>query len=50
MHYVLFIFPMTGSPSKKGLGGAVSIFVVPFVLFYFISKGFPVFDEARQSL
>jgi Ni/Fe-hydrogenase subunit HybB-like protein len=43
MHYHLPIIPHDWETFKEGLGGALSIFIMPFVLFYFISKIFPVF-------
>jgi len=49
MHYHLPIVPHDWETFKEGLGGALSIFVMPFVLFYFISKVFPVFGEAKQG-
>jgi Ni/Fe-hydrogenase subunit HybB-like protein len=49
MHYHLPIIPHDWETFKEGLGGALSIFIMPFVLFYFISKVFPVFGEAKQG-
>ncbi|MDA8099955.1 MAG: polysulfide reductase NrfD [Nitrospiraceae bacterium] len=49
MHYVLPIIPHDWETTKEGLVGAVGILVLPFVLFYFIAKVFPVFGEARQE-
>ena len=49
MHYTLPIIPHDWETFKEGLGGAVSIFIMPFVLFYFISMVFPVFGEAKQE-
>jgi Ni/Fe-hydrogenase subunit HybB-like protein len=43
MHYHLPIIPHDWETFKEGLGGALSIFLMPFVLFYFIAKVFPVF-------
>ena len=43
MHYHLPIVPHDWETFKEGLGGALSIFIMPFVLFYFIAKVFPVF-------
>ena len=45
MHYHLPIVPHDWETFKEGLGGAVSVFIVPFVLFYFIAKVFPVFSS-----
>lgn len=44
MHYHLPIIPTSMETFKEGLMGALSIFLMPFVLFYFISKIFPVFE------
>ncbi|NTW59953.1 MAG: polysulfide reductase NrfD [Nitrospirae bacterium] len=49
MHYTLPIIPHDWETFKEGLGGAISIFIMPFVLFYFITKVFPVFNEAKQG-
>ena len=44
MHYHLPIIPHNWETFKEGLFGAVSIFTMPFVLFWVISKIFPVFE------
>ncbi len=44
MHYHLPIVPHNWETFKEGLAGALSIFVMPFVLFYVVSHIFPVFD------
>ena len=49
MHYLLPIIPHDWETFKEGLFGAVGIFIMPFVLFYFIAKVFPVFAEAKQE-
>lgn len=49
MHYLLPIIPQNWETFKEGLLGAISIFVMPFVLFYFIAKVFPVFSDAKQE-
>ena len=49
MHYHLPIVPHNWETFKEGLGGALSIFIMPFVLFWVIAKIFPVFAEARQE-
>ena len=49
MHYHLPIVPHNWETFKEGLGGALSIFIMPFVLFWVIRKIFPVFAEARQE-
>jgi Ni/Fe-hydrogenase subunit HybB-like protein len=43
MHYHLPISPHDWETFKEGLGGALTIFILPFILFYFIAKVFPVF-------
>ena len=45
MHYHLPIIPHDWETFKEGLGGALAIFIMPFVLFYFIAKVFPVFSS-----
>jgi Ni/Fe-hydrogenase subunit HybB-like protein len=49
MHYHLPIVPHNWETFKEGLGGALGIFIMPFVLFWVIAKIFPVFAEARQE-
>jgi len=50
MHYHLPIVPHDWETFKEGLFGAVSIFIMPFVLFWVIAKIFPVFPaEAEQK-
>ena len=50
MHYHLPIIPDSWETFKEGLGGALCIFTMPFVLFWVISKIFPIFPaEARQD-
>ena len=43
MHYHLPIIPHTIETLKEGLFGALGVFIMPFVLFYFMVKIFPVF-------
>jgi Ni/Fe-hydrogenase subunit HybB-like protein len=43
MHYHLPIIPHDWETFKEGLGGALTIFIMTFILFYFIAKVFPVF-------
>ncbi|MBI5101198.1 MAG: polysulfide reductase NrfD [Nitrospirae bacterium] len=43
MHYHLPIVPHDWETLKEGLVGAVGVFVMPFVLFYFLTKIFPIF-------
>ncbi|HET6514828.1 MAG TPA: NrfD/PsrC family molybdoenzyme membrane anchor subunit [Thermodesulfovibrionales bacterium] len=44
MHYHLPIIPHNWETLKEGFFGALAIFIMPFVLFYFITKIFPVFN------
>lgn len=44
MHYHLPIIPHDWETFKEGLGGALSIAIMPFVLFWIISKILPIFD------
>ena len=44
MHYHMPIIPHDWETFKEGLFGAVSVFILPFVLFWVIAKVFPVFD------
>jgi Ni/Fe-hydrogenase subunit HybB-like protein len=44
MHYHLPIIPHDWETFKEGFFGALSIFIMPFALFYFIAKIFPVFE------
>ncbi|MDA8431835.1 MAG: polysulfide reductase NrfD [Nitrospiraceae bacterium] len=44
MHYHMPIIPTDWETFKEGLFGALSVFVLPFILFWVIAKIFPVFD------
>jgi Ni/Fe-hydrogenase subunit HybB-like protein len=44
MHYHLPIIPHDWETFKEGLFGALSIFAMPFALFWVISKIFPIFE------
>jgi Ni/Fe-hydrogenase subunit HybB-like protein len=44
MHYNLPLVPHNWETFKEGLAGALSVMAMPFVLFWIISKIFPVFD------
>jgi len=44
MHYHLPIIPHDMETLKEGFFGALGIFVMPFVLFYFLAKVFPIFN------
>lgn len=48
MHYKMPIIPRDWETFKEGVFGALSIFVMPFVLFWIIAKIFPVF-ELKES-
>jgi Ni/Fe-hydrogenase subunit HybB-like protein len=43
MHYHLPIIPHDMETFKEGLFGALAVFISPFVLFYFLTKIFPIF-------
>jgi len=49
MHYHMPIIPDSWETFKEGLGGVLSIMILPFVLFWLINKIFPVFNEAPQK-
>ncbi|HTF99116.1 MAG TPA: NrfD/PsrC family molybdoenzyme membrane anchor subunit, partial [Nitrospirota bacterium] len=49
MHYHLPVIPQDWATFKEGLLGAVAIFVLPFILFWGITKIFPVMPEAKQE-
>jgi len=44
MHYHFPIVPHNWETFKEGLFGALSIFIMPFAIFYVVSQIFPVFD------
>ena len=44
MHYKLPIIPHDWETFKEGFFGALSIFIMPFVLFWVIAKIFPIFE------
>jgi Ni/Fe-hydrogenase subunit HybB-like protein len=48
MHYKMPIIPRDWETFKEGVFGALSIFVMPFLLFWIIAKIFPVF-ELKES-
>jgi hypothetical protein len=43
MHYRLPIIPYNVETFKEGLMGALTVAVTPFVLFWILSKIFPIF-------
>ncbi|HBG93080.1 MAG: oxidoreductase [Nitrospirae bacterium GWF2_44_13] len=47
MEYVMPIIPHDWETFKEGLGGAVSIFILPFALFWVFAKIFPVFGTDK---
>jgi len=47
MHYELPIIPHDIETYKEGIFGALTVFTVPFVLFYFIKKILPVDPEPK---
>ena len=48
MHYLLPVIPHDWETFKEGLFGALSIFIMPFVLFWMISKIFPIFEYGES--
>lgn len=48
MHYHMPIIPHNWETFKEGLLGALAIFIMPFVMFWLISRIFPVFN-LRES-
>jgi Ni/Fe-hydrogenase subunit HybB-like protein len=44
MHYHMPVIPHNWETLKEGFFGALGVFIMPFVLFYFFVKIFPVFD------
>lgn len=48
MEYIMPIVPRDWETFKEGLGGAVSIFIMPFALFWIIAKIFPVFNAEEK--
>lgn len=47
MHYHLPIIPHDLETFKEGLFGALMVMATPFVIFYFLTKIFPVFAEEK---
>lgn len=47
MHYTLPIWPDSMENFKEGLGGALLVAVVPFLLFWILNKVMPVFKETH---
>jgi len=48
MEYIMPLIPRDWETFKEGLGGAISIFVMPFALFWIIAKIFPVFSPKEK--
>ncbi|HEX8947397.1 MAG TPA: NrfD/PsrC family molybdoenzyme membrane anchor subunit, partial [Dissulfurispiraceae bacterium] len=49
MHYHIPIIPHDFDTFKEGLGGALMIGVMPFILFWILSKIFPVFSYEEKA-
>jgi predicted membrane protein len=49
MHYHLPIIPHDWETFKEGLGGALTVAVTPFILFWIFSKIFPVFSQDSEE-
>ena len=47
MHYVMPVWPDSVETFKEGLFGALTVAVVPFVLFWLINKVMPVFKDTH---
>jgi Ni/Fe-hydrogenase subunit HybB-like protein len=50
MHYHMPIIPHDWNTFKEGLGGVLTIAILPFILFWVIAKIFPVFAETPHEL
>ena len=50
MHYHMPIIPHDWNTFKEGLGGVITIAILPFILFWVIAKIFPVFAETPHEL
>jgi len=48
MDYLLPVIPHSWETFKEGVGGALTVLVFPFVLFYFYTKIFPVFASTES--
>ncbi|MEK6690385.1 MAG: NrfD/PsrC family molybdoenzyme membrane anchor subunit [Nitrospirota bacterium] len=48
MDYILPIVPHNWETFKEGIGGALGILIMPFVLFWIFSKIFPVFSSEES--
>lgn len=49
MHYHLPIIPHDMETLKEGLFGALGIFIMPYILFYLLSKIFPIFSYKESD-
>ena len=48
MHYQMPIIPHDWETFREGFGGALSVFIMPFVLFWIFNKIFPVFSYEKS--
>ncbi len=48
MHYLLPIIPHDWDTFKEGFTGALTVFITPFVLFWILSKIFPIFSHEKS--
>jgi len=48
MEYILPIIPHDWETFKEGLGGALGIIIMPFLLFWIFNKIFPVFNQKES--
>ncbi len=49
MHYVMPIIPTSIETFKEGLGGVLTVAALPFILFWILSKIFPVFGFEKTA-
>ena len=49
MEYHLPIIPHNIETFKEGLGGALSVIVTPFIIFYFLNMIFPAFMSDEEA-
>lgn len=49
MEYVPPLIPKDWETFKEGIGGAISVMLLPFVIFFVLARIFPVFGEANNA-
>ncbi|MEI6873617.1 MAG: NrfD/PsrC family molybdoenzyme membrane anchor subunit [Spirochaetota bacterium] len=50
MHYELPIIPRDMETYKEGVFGALTVFSIPFILFFFFNKILPVFEDKKAKI